>query len=51
MPVENVELIGQIENNYDCDVSPPRRARKAQEAAFSPVSSTLIEYAKRIADS
>ena len=33
-------------------VKPPRSVRKvAQEAAFSPVSSTLLEYDKRIADS
>jgi hypothetical protein len=51
MPVDHVELIGQIEHDYSCDVSPPKRARKAQEAAFSPVSSTLLEYDKRIVDS
>ena len=51
MPVDHVDLIGQIEHDYLCDFSPPKRARKAQEAAFSPVSSTLLEYDKRIADS
>ena len=51
MPVDHVELIGQIEHDYSCDFSPPKRARKAQEAAFSPDSSTLLEYDKRIADS
>ena len=51
MSVEHVELIGQIEHDYSCEFSPPKRARKAQEAAFSPVSSTLLEYDKRIADS
>ena len=51
MPVDHVELIGQIEHDYLCDFSPPKRAWKAQEATFSPVSSTLLEYDKRIADS
>ena len=51
MPVDHVELIGQIEHDYSCEFSPPKRVRKAQEAAFSPVSSTLLEYDKRIADS
>ena len=50
MPVDHVDLIGQIEHDYLCDFSPPKRARKAQEAAFS-VSSTLLEYDKQIADS
>ena len=51
MPVDHVDLIGQIEHDYLCDFSPPKRARKAQEAAHSPASSTLLEYDKRIADS
>ncbi len=51
MPVEHVELIGQIEHDYSSEVSPPKRARKAQKAAQSPASSTLLEYDKRIADS
>ena len=51
MPVDHVELIGQIEHDYSCELSSPKRARKAQEAAFLPVSSTLLEYDKRIADS
>ena len=50
MPVEHVELIGQIEHDYSSEVSPPKRARKAQKAAHSSASSTL-EYDKRIADS
>ena len=51
MPVDHVELIGQIEHDYSCEFLPSKRAWKAQEAAFSPVSSTLLEYDKRIADS
>ena len=51
MPVEHVELIGQIEHDYSSEVSPPKRARKAQKAAHSSASSTLLEYDKRIADS
>ena len=50
MPVDHVELIGQIEHDYSCDGMPPKRARTAQKVAYSPVSSTL-EYDKRIADS
>ena len=49
MPVEHVELIGQIENDYSCDGTPTKRARTAQTAAHSPALSTL-EYDKRIAD-
>ena len=51
MPVEHVELIGQIEHDYSSEVSPPKRARKAQKAAHSSASSMLLEYDKRIADS
>jgi hypothetical protein len=51
MPVEHVELIGQIEHDYSSEVSPPKRARKAQKAAHLSASSTLLEYDKRIADS
>jgi hypothetical protein len=51
MPVEHVELIGQIEHEYFSEVLPPKRARKAQKAAHSSASSTLLEYDKRIADS
>ena len=50
MPVEHVELIGQIEHDYSCDGTPTKRARTAQTAAHSPALSTL-EYDKRIADS
>ena len=50
MPVEHVELIGQIEHDYSCEGTPTKRARTAQTAAHSPALSTL-EYDKRIADS
>jgi hypothetical protein len=51
MPVEHIELIGQIEHDYSSEVSPPKRARKAQKAAHSSAPSMLLEYDKRIADS
>ena len=51
MPVEHVELIGQIKHDYSSEVLPPKRARKAQKAAHSSASSTLLEYDKRIVDS
>ena len=51
MPVEHVELIGQIAHDYSCDATPPKRARMAQKATHSAASSTLLEYDKRIADS
>ena len=51
MPVEHVELIGQIAHDYSCDATPPKRARMAQKVAYSAASSTLLEYDKRIADS
>ena len=51
MPVEHVELIGQIEHDYSSEVSTPKRARKAQKAAHPSASSMLLEYVKRIADS
>ena len=51
MPVEHVELIGQIEHDYSCDAPPPKRARMGQTAARLFASSTLLDYDKRIADS
>ena len=51
MPVEHGELIGQLEHDYSCDATPPKRARIAQKAAHLAASSTLLEYDKRIADS
>ena len=50
IPVEHVELIGQIEHDYSCDGKPTKRARTAQTDSHSPALSTL-EYDKRIADS
>ena len=50
MPVEHVELIGQIEHDYSCDGTTTKRARTAQTAAHSPALSTL-EYDKQSADS
>jgi hypothetical protein len=51
IPAEHVELIGQIEHDYSMNGTPPKRARKAQKAVHASVSSTLLEYDKRIADS
>ena len=48
--VDHVVLILQIEHDYSCDATPPKRARTAQTVAYSSASSTL-EYDKRIADS
>ena len=51
IPVEHVELIRQVEHDYPCDATPPKRARMVQKAVHSAASSTLLEYDKRIADS
>ena len=51
MPVEHVELVGQIEHDYSSDATPSKRARMEQKVVHASASSTLLEYDKRIADS